>query len=253
MFRFSNDIFNGNLDSGVYSGYKNQMTSLEIIRKVMNVPMAAVVSIANTVGISVDDPESVCIDENALSAFADAYVRKMKYYFTNSLRSKDQLGPEELSTFTKFTRLYKKPTAKTACAESWKDIDQDALRDQFYAEIRKNTPKRETFFEALLESVYNALSAHSFVTRRAELHESITLQDEKSDLHQCIVNSRCYLQKQPKRKECKAKSNVTRTILLSARYHVNADDGKEDHNQGVMLSIHAQKEPLCNYTLKMVV
>lgn len=229
------------------------MTSLEAIQKVMNVPMEAIASIGRTAGMEILDTSSECIDENSLAPFAEAYVRKMKCYFNNSLRSKDQLGPEELSTFIKFTHLFKKPTAKTACAESWKDIDQDALRDQFYAEIRKNTPKRETFFDALLESVYNALSAHSFVTRRAELHESITLQDEKSDLHQCIVNSRCYLQKQPKRKECKAKSDVTRTILLSARYHVNADDGKEDHNQGVLLSIHAQKEQLFNYTLKMVV
>ena len=54
------------------------MTSLNIIREVMNVPQCALNSILRANGYIEVDPDSICIDEKMLSIFADAYIRKSR-------------------------------------------------------------------------------------------------------------------------------------------------------------------------------
>ena len=63
-------------------------TSLEVIQKVMNVPMCALTSLLRANGYNSDvDTSSFCIDEKELEIFTDAYVRKMRSYFFSSLRN----------------------------------------------------------------------------------------------------------------------------------------------------------------------
>lgn len=53
------------------------MTSLDVIQKVMNVPMCALASLLRANGYdNIDDTSSLCIDEKRLEIFAEAYVRK---------------------------------------------------------------------------------------------------------------------------------------------------------------------------------
>ena len=78
-------ISQDSFDDGNSSTFK---TSSEVIQKVMNVPMCAVISILRSNGYNdIHDETSLCIDEERLGVFAEAYVRKMKIYFTRSLQN----------------------------------------------------------------------------------------------------------------------------------------------------------------------
>ena len=72
------------------------MTSLDVIREVMNVPQCALNSILRANGYTEVEPGSICIDEKMLSVFADAYIRKMKNYFLSSVRNIENLSYQEL-------------------------------------------------------------------------------------------------------------------------------------------------------------
>ena len=68
------------------------MTSLNIIGEVMNVPLPALECIWRKSGEEDIDPSSLCIDEERLELFADAYIRKMKNYFESSVQNVDYLS-----------------------------------------------------------------------------------------------------------------------------------------------------------------
>ena len=79
------------------------MTSLDIVQEVMNVPMCALTSLLRSYGYdSIDDTSSLCIDEKRLEIFADAYVRKIRSYFTSSLRNISKLSQKELEVLEQF-------------------------------------------------------------------------------------------------------------------------------------------------------
>lgn len=84
------------------------MTSLDIVQEVMNVPMCALTSLLRSYGYdSIDDTSSLCIDEKRLEIFADAYVRKIRSYFTSSLRNISKLSQKELEVLEQFIKLFK--------------------------------------------------------------------------------------------------------------------------------------------------
>lgn len=100
------DLFQDSFDDGNRSTFK---TSPEVIQKVMNVPMCAVMSILRSSGYNdIHDETSLCIDEERLGIFTEAYVRKMKNYFTRSLQNISSLPPKERSDYNKFVKLFKK-------------------------------------------------------------------------------------------------------------------------------------------------
>lgn len=70
------------------------MTSLEVIKDVMNVPMAAVHAIARMNGISTADNHARIISEEELLPFVEAFERKTRNYFVNSMRNYAQLKTE---------------------------------------------------------------------------------------------------------------------------------------------------------------
>lgn len=132
-------IFQDSFDDGNSSTFK---TSPEVIQKVMNVPMCAVKSILRSNGYSdIDDETSLCIDEKRLGIFTEAYVRKMKNYFTCSLQNISSLPRKEHSDYKKFVKLFKKQGVKEP--KKWEnDIDIDYLKKVFVERVKKETEER---------------------------------------------------------------------------------------------------------------
>ena len=132
-------IFQDSFDDGNRSTFK---TSPEVIQKVMNVPMCAVMSILRSNGYSdIHDETSLCIDEKRLGIFTEAYVRKMKNYFTRSLQNISSLPRKERSDYNKFVKLFKKKGVKEP--KIWKnDIDIDHLKEVFVERIKEETEER---------------------------------------------------------------------------------------------------------------
>lgn len=126
-------------DDGNRSTFK---TSPEVIQKVMNVPMCAVMSILRSNGYSdIHDETSLCIDEERLGIFAEAYVRKMKNYFTRSLQNISSLPRKERSDYNKFVKLFKKKGVKEP--KKWEnDIDIDYLKEVFVERVKEETEER---------------------------------------------------------------------------------------------------------------
>lgn len=115
-------------------------TSLEVIQKVMNVPMCAVKSLLRSNGYNnINDETSLCIDEERLGIFSEAYIRKMKNYFTRSLQNIASLPPKERSDYNKFVELFKKQDSQKREPKNWNDIDTDRLKEAFIEKVKKET------------------------------------------------------------------------------------------------------------------
>lgn len=132
-------IFQDSFDDGNRSTFK---TSPEVIQKVMNVPMCAVKSILRSNGYSdIHDETSLCIDEERLGIFTEAYVNKMKSYFTRSLQNISSLPPKERSDYNKFVKLFKKEGVKEP--KKWEnDIDINYLKEVFVESVKEETEER---------------------------------------------------------------------------------------------------------------
>lgn len=63
------------------------MTSLEVVKKVMNVPECALEALLRENGYDAIETTSICIDEEMLMVFANAYTRKLRSYFISSNRN----------------------------------------------------------------------------------------------------------------------------------------------------------------------
>lgn len=127
------------LDDGNSSTFK---TSLEVIQKVMNVPMSTVKSILRSNGCNdIHDKTSLCIDEERLGIFTEAYIRKMKKYFTRSHKNISTLPRKDRSDYNKFVKLFKKKSVKKP--KKWEnDIDIDHLKEVFVERVKEDTKER---------------------------------------------------------------------------------------------------------------
>ena len=143
------ELFQDSFDDGNRSTFK---TSPEVIQKIMNVPMCAVMSILRSNGYSdIHDETSLCIDEERLGIFAEAYVRKMKNYFTRSLQNISSLPRKERSDYNKFVKLFKKKGVKEP--KKWEnDIDIDHLKEVFVERVKEETEERYKVRDAILYS-----------------------------------------------------------------------------------------------------
>ena len=130
------------------------MTSLNVIREVMNVPQCALNSILRANGYAEVDPDSICIDEKMLSVFADAYIRKMKNYFLSSVRNIENLSYEEFTDLDEFYNIFKKQDVKFVRRAEWSQIDTELIRDAFMDKIKELTPRKKSRFECFLEQIY---------------------------------------------------------------------------------------------------
>lgn len=126
----------------------------EVIQKVMNVPMCAVMSLLRSNSYTdINDETSFCIDEERLGIFTEAYVRKMKNYFTRSLQNISSLPRKERSDFNKFVKLFKKQGVKEP--KKWEnDININHLKEVFVERVKEETKVR----------YYSRLGSLSFFT-----------------------------------------------------------------------------------------
>lgn len=160
------DLFQDSFDDGNISTFK---TSPEVIQKVMNVPMCAVMSILRSNGYNdIHDETSLCIDEERLGIFTEAYVRKMKNYFTRSLQNISSLPRKERSDYNKFVELFKEKGVKEP--KKWEnDIDIDHLKEVFVERVKEETEER-----------YSSRSGMQFYIAPEELFKHLFVAVEKT-------------------------------------------------------------------------
>lgn len=216
-------------------------TSLNIIGEVMNVPMCALSSILRANGYDEVDPASICIDEEMLTYFADAYIRKMKNYFLSSVRNIEDLTYQEFTDLNEFYNTFKKQEVKFTRRAEWSQIDTGLLRAAFMDKIEELTPSRKSSFEIFSEFIAEELG-HSFPLNDIEItwHKIVPseLSPEKRILNG-IINSRVhdnlwsithcrfYLTKKKPQKVCQCPFNITQLFYIAARYHIFVTDDKD--------------------------
>lgn len=208
-------------------------TSADVVMKASGLHLEAIRAIAREQGVEIEDTACRCIDESLLAALADAHVRRMKAYFNNAKRHIASLGGNELATYTDFCQTFKKRQSSDATAQSWTDIDADAIREQFLQKIHVLTPN----------PLFELFSACSINIEKLCVSQSYLDQSEYK--HRCevvekVLNSHLFYEKSSKTQEpCVDIRSVVRRVTLSARYHIFSSED-DDHQQDAidMLSIN---------------
>ena len=220
------------------------MTSLNVIREVMNVPQCALNSILRDNGYTEVESGSICIDEKMLSVFADAYIRKMKNYFLSSVRNIENLSYEEFTDLDEFYNTFKKQDVKFVRRAEWSQIDTDLIRNAFMDKIKELTPRKKSLFDYFYEQIYerckSSIVYHDFEHCLYEIKDSCS--DEASSFLHRVTHNRFYLVKQKVRKVFYCSVNIVRQFFVAARYHifvaddVDANDGF--YNQSRLLLVY---------------
>lgn len=234
-------------------------TSLNIIAEVMGVPVCAVKSIWRQGGNADVNPSSLCIDEERLVLFTDAYIRKMKNYFRSSVRNHSELTFEEAKDFGLFVESFKKKECKSTGVTSWSQIDEEALRNSFVERVKKSAQSKrlESYINGavcldifsgcaanLHESSFTIEGSHDIIhggepvvvrlgyyyIRESSFIGSSILQKKQDCLLSRITRSRFYRRRQNKAKRVKQYlPRLYHLIFVSARYHIfSADDSVPD-------------------------
>lgn len=200
------------------------MTSLDVIREVMNVPQCALNSILRTNGYAEVEPGSVCIDEKMLSVFADAYIRKMKNYFLSSVRNIENLSYEEFTDLDEFYNTFKKQDVKFVRRTEWSQIDTELIRNAFMDKIKELTPRKKSCFGYFLEQIYERCES-SIVYHDLEhiLHVDDLCSDGSSLLDR-VTHNRFYLVRQKVKIVFHCSLNIVRQFFVAARYHIFVAD-----------------------------
>jgi len=202
------------------------MTSLDVIREVMNVPQCALNSILRANGYTEVEPGSICIDEKMLSVFADAYIRKMKNYFLSSARNIEKLSYEEFTDLDEFYNTFKKQDVKFVRRAEWSQIDTELIRNAFMDKIKKLTPRKKLRFEYVLEQIYERCE---LPTLYDDLEQSLyeikdSCSDEESTLLYRVTHNWFYLVRQKVKEAVNCSVNIVRQFFVAARYHIFVAD-----------------------------
>lgn len=205
------------------------MTSLDIIKEVMNVPQCALNSILRANGYAVVAPGSICIDEKMLSVFADAYIRKMKNFFLSSVRNIENLSYEEFTDLNEFYDTFKKQDVKFVRRAEWSQIDTELIRDAFMDKIKELTPRKKSRFEQFLEQFYGIRESFSLCHELAHILIKESCSDEKSRLLYRVTHNRFFLVRQKVKVVFNCSVIIVRQFFVAARYHIFvADDVDAD-------------------------
>ena len=201
------------------------MTSLDVIREVMNVPQCALNSILRANGYAEVDPGSICIDEKMLSVFADAYIRKMKNYFLSSVRNIENLSYEEFTDFDEFYNTFKKQDVKFVRRAEWSQIDTELIRNAFMDKIKELTPRKKSSFEYFLEQISERFESSAVYHDLEHYHYvCYSYSDNESSLLDRVTHNRFYLVRQKVKKVFNCSVNIVRQFLVAARYHIFVAD-----------------------------
>lgn len=200
------------------------MTSLDVVREVMNVPQCALSSILRANGYAEVEPGSICIDEKMLSVFADAYIRKMKNYFLSSVRNIENLSYQEFTDIDEFYNTFKKQDVKFVRRAEWSHIDTELIRTAFMDKIKELTPRKKSRFELFLEQFYERRESFSVCHELAHILIKESCSDEESRLLDRVTHNRFYLVKQKVKKVFNCSVNIVRHFFVAARYHIFVAD-----------------------------
>lgn len=201
------------------------MTSLDVIREVMNVPQCALNSILRANGYAGVDSGSICIDEKMLSVFADAYIRKMKNYFLSSIRNIENLSYEEFTDLDEFYNTFKKQDVKFVRRVEWSQIDTELIRDAFMDKIKELTPRKKSRFEYFLEQISGRFESLTVYHDLKHYHYvSYSYSDDESSLLDRVTHNRFYLVSQKVKKVFNCSVNIVRQFYVAARYHIFVAD-----------------------------
>ena len=211
------------------------MTSLDVIREVMNVPQCALNSILRANGYVEVEPGRICIDEEMLSVFADAYIRKMKNYFLSSVRNIENLSYQEFTDLNEFYNTFKKQDVKFVRRAEWSQIDTELIRDAFMDKIKELTPRKKSCFEWFWEQISERFES-STVYHDYErcLYVSYSCTEDR------VTHNRFYLVRQKVKKVFNCSVNIVRQFFVAARYHIFVADDINDglYNQSKLSLIY---------------
>lgn len=226
------------------------MTSLDIVQEVMNVPMCALTSLLRSYGYdSIDESSSLCIDEKRLEIFADAYVRKIRSYFTSSLRNISKLSQKELEDFEQFIKLFKNNDLQRNPSK-WSDIDTEHLKEAFVEKVKRNTPSKlssHCYIDDLAKFISvvvskevkkerNSVPAFSSLfqiffsnfTYRKNANEIIV--EEEQQILDTVTHSYHYVAKSTYVKSRKHINIRLKKIYIAARYHIFISESEDESN-----------------------
>lgn len=220
-------------------------TSADVVMKASGLRLEAIRVIAREQGVEIEDTACRCIDESLLAALADAHVRKMRAYFNNARRHVDQLGGDELATFIDFCQTFRNRQTSDTAAQSWSDIDTDAIREQFIEKVHELTPsvcKRFTLSGSSLEKIISSLSFehHEYLdTYELDTYEY----KQRCEVVEKVLNSHLYYEKpsKPQQPSVDIRSVVWR-VTLPARYHIFSSDD-DDHQQDTSVNCSINRAP----------
>lgn len=214
---------------------RRSMTSLNIIGEVMNIPLPALECIWRKTGKKDIDPSSLCIDEESLELFAEAFIRKMKNYFEHSVRDFGILSSEERSDLLEFYNHFKiKENFVLTSKSTWSNISKDKLHEAFLNEVREKTEKYKIeSYDGILDSFLSYISPESLESRVHHLYSTIGRNrnfnsDSNSNLLNRISHNSRYLSSHSNvtgnyNKHCVV-NNRLRKILRAARFYIYAAD-----------------------------
>ena len=200
------------------------MTSLDVIREVMNVPQCALNSILRDNGYTEVEPGSICIDEKMLSVFADAYIRKMKNYFLSSVRNIENLSYQEFTDLDEFYNTFKKQDVKFVRRAEWSQIDTELIRNAFMDKIKESTPRKKSSFEYFLEQIYERCESSIVCHELGHILIKDSCFDEENSLLERVTHNRFYLVRQKVKKVFNCSANIVRQFFVAARYHIFVAD-----------------------------
>lgn len=220
------------------------MTSLEVIKKVMNVPECALEALLRENGYGTTEPTSICIDEKMLMVFANAYIRKLRSYFIRSNRNTHLLTPQERFDLDEFYTTFKKKDVKHTNVKNWNQIDTDLIRDHFVQEVKKQTSHRNSFYDdnichIVINETNEELARNKiYPVVGNSRHKHVHSRNYKSELLVRITKSRLY-QSKLRTNNSKNQTNTTTIwqVYTAARYHtfpVDSNNPDDDNNDTIV-------------------
>ena len=226
------------------------MTSLDVIREVMNVPQCALNSILRDNGYTEVEPGSICIDEKMLSVFADAYIRKMKNFFLSSVRNIENLSYQEFTDLDEFYNTFKKQDVKFVRRAEWSQIDTELIRTAFMDKIKELTPRKKNALDLLFERIFDNRNCVLVIDDpESSIHGTIKNPSDSHKLRKVldhIVHNRFYLVRQKVNRTYRCSVNIMRQLFVAARYHIFVADDV-DTNRDLH---HIEIFPLVFYIFK---
>ena len=223
-------------------------TSADVVMEASGLRLEAIRVIAREQSVEIEDTACRCIDESLLAALADAHVRKMRAYFNNARRHADQLSGDELATFIDFCQTFRNRQSSDTAAQSWSDIDTDAIREQFIEKVHELTPPTTTcckLFSCSHFSLEKIISSLSFENREYLYTSELYTYEYKQrcEVVEQVLNSHLYYEKPSKtQRPCVDIRSVIWRVTLPARYHIFTSDD-DDHQQDTIVNCNINRAP----------